>query len=58
MRRGIICGTVFLLANALLMHQTIQVRDRQFLSLERKRNLNLIIVLFGVYRMICFRLRH
>jgi hypothetical protein len=55
---GIINGAVFVLANALLIRQKTQVRDGQPLSPEQKRNLNLIIVAFGVYWMICFLLRH
>jgi hypothetical protein len=56
---GVISGAVLVLGNVLLVVKMRQVRNAavQGLSAERNRRLNLIIILFTVYWLLCFFLR-
>lgn len=56
---GIISGTAFVLGNVLLAVRMTQVpNDGHSHSPQRKRKLNLIIVFFVVYWMMCLLLRN
>ena len=56
---GVISVGVIVLGNILFVNTMRQARDTnmQGLSSERNRRLNLIIVLFAVYWLLCFLLR-
>lgn len=56
---GIISGAAFVLGNFLLVRRMRQAQgeDAHPLSPKRKRDLNVIILLFVVYWVVCFLLR-